>query len=377
MQNLLAVYLIDKVEPFAKWITIAIFSLALISIIVSIFVDKSFTIKLLKIEGLCLLLYSLVLGIFLLSLEISKKYDTAYLEDNSVNLQIIKLVFVPLVVTLSFALITAVVLLIVKNAKAKKLLGIILGSVFGVLAIVSLTTIFIYYSKNISNDGYYSEKLNNVGLYVGAVALVAIVIVCAFVFGRKDKKGFNTRAIAFAGITIAISFVLSYIKLWEMPQGGSITLVSMLPIMIFAYVYGCKKGVLVGAIYGLLQAIQDPFIIHPAQFILDYPLAFSMVGFVGLLKDFNFLNNLPQIKFAIGGVICGLLRYVSHVLSGVFAFGAYAPSGQSVLTYSLIYNTFVFVDISLVIIVGVLVFSSRAFKKVIEDKQQEISAENQ
>jgi len=376
MQNLLAVYLIDKVEPFAKWITIAIFSLALISIIVSIFVDKSFTIKLLKIEGLCLLLYSLVLGIFLLSLEISKKYDTAYLEDNWVNLQIIKLVFVPLVVTLSFALITAVVLVIVKNAKAKKLLSIILGSVFGVMVIISLTTIFIYYSKNISNDGYYSEKLNNVGLYVGAVALVAIVIICAFVFGRKDKKGFNTRAIAFAGITIAISFVLSYIKLWEMPQGGSITLVSMLPIMIFAYVYGCKKGVLVGAVYGLLQAIQDPFIIHPAQFILDYPLAFSMVGFVGLLKDFNFLNNLPQIKFAIGGVICGLLRYVSHVLSGVFAFGAYAPSGQSVLTYSLIYNTFVFVDISLVIIVGVLVFSSRAFKKVIEDKQQEISAEN-
>ncbi|MBO4962179.1 MAG: energy-coupled thiamine transporter ThiT [Clostridia bacterium] len=376
MQNLLAVYLIDKVEPFAKWITIAIFSLALISIIVSIFVDKSFTIKLLKIEGLCLLLYSLLLGIFLLSLEISKKYDTAYLEDNWVNLQIIKLVFVPLVITLSFALITAVLLVIVKNAKAKKLLSIILGSVFGVMVIISLTTISIYYSKNISNDGYYSEKLNNVGLYVGAVALVAIVIVCAFMFGRKDKKGFNTRAIAFAGITIAISFVLSYIKLWEMPQGGSITLVSMLPIMIFAYVYGCKKGVLVGAIYGLLQAIQDPFIIHPAQFILDYPLAFSMVGFVGLLKDFNFLNNLQQIKFAIGGVICGLLRYISHVLSGVFAFGAYAPSGQSVLTYSLIYNTFVFVDISLVIIVGVLVFSSRAFKKVIEDKQQEISAEN-
>ena len=182
MQNLLAVYLIDKVEPFAKWITIAIFSLALISIIVSIFVDKSFTIKLLKIEGLCLLLYSLLLGIFLLSLEISKKYDTAYLEDNWVNLQIIKLVFVPLVITLSFALITAVLLVIVKNAKAKKLLSIILGSVFGVMVIISLTTISIYYSKNISNDGYYSEKLNNVGLYVGAVALVAIVIVYAFMF---------------------------------------------------------------------------------------------------------------------------------------------------------------------------------------------------
>ena len=376
MENLLSTYLIDRLEPYAKWITIAVLAIALISIIVLFLVDKNKSVKLIKIISISAFIYLLSMAILLLSLGISKNYSTAYLQAKWVNLQVIKLVFVPLIVTLSLALIFALIMTLVKNSKAKKVCCISLGVATLISLIVSMITIFVYYSKNISNDGYYSEKLNNAGLYVGAIALVAIVVICAFVFGRKDKKAFDTRAIAFAGVTIAISFVLSYIKLWEMPQGGSITLVSMLPIMIFAFVYGSKKGVFVGAIYGLLQAIQDPFIIHPAQFLLDYPLAFSMVGFVGALKDFNFFDNLPQVKFAIGGILCGVLRYLSHVLSGVFAFGAYAPSGQSVLSYSLIYNSFVFVDIAIVLVVGVILFSSNVFKKVVQDKQQEISTKS-
>ena len=136
---------------------------------------------------------------------------------------------------------------------------------------------------------------------------------------------------------------------------------------------GSKKGVVVGIIYGLLQAVQDPFIIHPAQFLLDYPLAFAMVGFVGALKDFNLFNNLPQVKFLIGGIICGVLRYLSHVLSGVFAFGAYATDSgaSSFLTYSAVYNTYVFIDIALVIIVGLILFSSKSFIKEINKLSQD------
>ena len=190
-------------------------------------------------------------------------------------------------------------------------------------------------------------------------------------FGRKTG-GFDTKAIAFSGVSVALSFVLSYIKLWEMPQGGSITLVSMLPIMIFAYVHGSKKGVFVGAVYGLLQAIQDPWLIHPAQFILDYPIAFAMVGFCGLFGRVKALEKLPQLKFALGAVICGVLRFVSHVLSGVFAFGAYAvDQGKNLWAYSLAYNSFVFVDIALVIVAGVLVFSSKAFQKTVLESKVE------
>ena len=169
-----------------------------------------------------------------------------------------------------------------------------------------------------------------------------------------------------AGMCTALSFVLSYVKFeaaWI--QGGSITLVSFFPICLFSYVYGMKKGLIVGFIYGLLQAIQDPFIVHPAQFLLDYPIAFSMIALSGLLTDLNVLSNLPRLKFSLGVALTGLFRYASHVLSGTFAFGAYAmdSGATNFLLYSAVYNTYVFIDIALVVVVGVILLSSKAFLK--------------
>jgi len=229
------------------------------------------------------------------------------------------------------------------NLPSAKMVTIILGCVCALAFIVSLILMATYHNKYIVGDGYYDQELNGVALYLSAGLLVVLTVVSAFLLG-KGKGGFDTKTISFAGICVALSFVLSYIKLWEMPQGGSVTLVSMLPIMIFAYVHGTKKGVFVGMVYGLLQAIQDPWLIHPAQFLLDYPIAFSMVGFCGILGNTKWLENLPQIKFTIGAVITGVLRFACHVLSGVFAFGAYAvDEGQGLWAYSLAYNSFVFV----------------------------------
>ena len=135
-----------------------------------------------------------------------------------------------------------------------------------------------------------------------------------------------------------------------------------------------KKGLIVGFIYGLLQAIQDPFIVHPAQFLLDYPIAFSMIALSGLLTDLNVLNNLPRLKFSIGALLTGTFRYACHVISGTFAFGAYAADtgATNFLTYSAVYNSYVFIDIALVIIVGIILFSSKSFmhelKKLNQDK---------
>ena len=128
-----------------------------------------------------------------------------------------------------------------------------------------------------------------------------------------------------------------------------------------------KKGLIVGVVYGLLQAVQDPFIVHPAQFLLDYPIAFSMIALSGLLTDLNALNNLPRLKFSLGATLTGIFRYVSHTLSGTFAFGAYAVDNgaSNFLLYSAIYNTYVFIDIALVIVVGLILLSSKAFIKEI------------
>ncbi|MBE7086699.1 MAG: ECF transporter S component [Clostridiales bacterium] len=195
---------------------------------------------------------------------------------------------------------------------------------------------------------------------------------------------FDTKCIATAGVCVALSFALSYVKIFELPYGGSITLFSMFPVMLFAYVYGIKKGLVVGLLYGMLQAIQDPFIVHPAQFLLDYPIAFAMLGFAGCLSGFNFLKDKPRLKFTLSAAIAGVLRWVCHVFSGVFAFGAYALDAIdksegifSVLApaatptanfwlYSTIYNGYVFVDLILVIAVGLALFSSKGFTRQVE-----------
>jgi thiamine transporter len=203
--------------------------------------------------------------------------------------------------------------------------------------------------------------LNQTMLYISSAILVVILTTLAFILD-KSQKPFNTRCVAMAGITVAMSFGLSYIKLWEMPQGGSVTLASLLPVMIFSFIYGTKKGVFVCLIYGILQAIQDPWIIHPAQFLLDYPIAFTAVGLAGIFKSSKINDKAPRLAFSLGCGAVGLFRYIAHTLSGIFAFEAYAK-GQNAVLFSLGYNLYVLVDIALVIAVGALILSSKSLTK--------------
>ncbi|MGN1078413.1 MAG: energy-coupled thiamine transporter ThiT, partial [Candidatus Gallimonas sp.] len=170
--------------------------------------------------------------------------------------------------------------------------------------------------------------------------------------------------ISYAAICIAMSFALSYLRIVKMPQGGSVTIASLLPLMIYSYMFGTKKGVFAGFVYGVLQAVQDPWIIHPAQFLLDYPVAFAAIGLAGMFAQVRKLDRLPQVQFALGALVASVVRFISHVLSGVFAFNAYAfDAGMNPWAYSLAYNSFVFIDIAIVIAVGILIFSSKTVVK--------------
>ncbi len=143
-------------------------------------------------------------------------------------------------------------------------------------------------------------------------------------------RTWDARFITEVGVTIALSGVLHWFKLWEMPQGGSINIGSMVPIFILALRRGPRVGFLAGALYGILEGwILDggKYFYHPVQVILDYPLAFGLLGLAG------FFQKMP----AFGVVIGSLARYASHVISGIVFFGQYAK-GQPVVLYSLGYN---------------------------------------
>lgn len=375
MNNLLlSPYLADVLEVPSKWIFIGLFACLILTLLIAFFVGKFGAKKVVKFSTITALFIAIVLGIVLLVAEICKKYDVAYLTDNYVSLKVVPLVFIPVVATLFIALCFGITLFILSKSKPQlvKKLGVIFGIILAVALIATLVLMAIYHGKYVVGDGYYTDenygKLNSVALYVSAIAIVVITVVVALLLGKKDKKPFDTHCIALAGICVALSFALSYVKLWDMPTGGSVTLVSLLPVMLFAFIYGTKKGLLIGFLYGVLQAVQDPWLIHPAQFMLDYPIAFSTICFAGLLSDLNVFSKLPQVRFAISAIIAGALRFLCHVLSGVFAFGAYAvdAGASSFWGYSLVYNSYVFIDIALVIIAGVILLSSKAFIKEIE-----------
>jgi thiamine transporter len=146
--------------------------------------------------------------------------------------------------------------------------------------------------------------------------------------GKNMRKTFSTRALSEIVVVIALSTVLSYIKIYHLPQGGSITAGSMVPLLWLSLRRGAKIGLFASIVYGIVQLLVEPFVYHPVQVLLDYPLAFGALGLAGFFTS-----------YALIGVAVGIFgRFVSHLLSGVIFFAEYAPEGMSPIVYSAIYN---------------------------------------
>jgi len=142
----------------------------------------------------------------------------------------------------------------------------------------------------------------------------------------------NTWMLVEAGMMIALSVILGeFVKLFKMPMGGSVSLGGMVPLFLFAFRWGGKQGMIAGAVYGMLDLIIGYSSMHPLAIILDYPLAFAMIGLAGFFK------KTPAGY--IGGILTGVFgRFICHVASGVIFYASYAPEGQAPLIYSMLYN---------------------------------------
>lgn len=133
-------------------------------------------------------------------------------------------------------------------------------------------------------------------------------------------------------VMIAAAVALSYVRIYKMPQGGSVTLASMVPILLIALRYGTGWGVTAGVLTGLIQYLQDPYFVHPVQFLLDFPLAFGVLGLAGLARGRSWTVAAWLGPIALVG------RFLAHVASGAVFFAEYAPAGQNPWIYSTIYN---------------------------------------
>ena len=143
-----------------------------------------------------------------------------------------------------------------------------------------------------------------------------------------------------SAIMIALATVLSLITIYKAPLGGSITPLSMLPICLISLKYGVAWGMGTSFVYSLVQlgldfsaatgwGLTKESLI--ACFVLDYILAFSVLGLAGIFRKKGYAGMCIGIGLAV------FLRFVCHVLSGYFVFDIWCPWGN-VLKYSIAYN---------------------------------------
>ena len=171
--------------------------------------------------------------------------------------------------------------------------------------------------------------LTTAGYVLTAVAVFALLILISTLAGKK--KTVNAKQLAFAAGALALAIVTSYIKLFHLPMGGSVTLFSMFFVTLIGYWYGPTVGLMAGVAYGLLQMILDPYIVSIPQMLIDYPFAFGALGLAGFFSE-------KKNGMIIGYIVSVLGRFVFSVLSGVIFFGMYAPEGMSPFVYSVTYN---------------------------------------
>ena len=172
--------------------------------------------------------------------------------------------------------------------------------------------------------------------YVLSIGVMVVCVLAGLALSDRTEKNrtFSARRLAYCAMAVALAYVTSFIKPFELPYGGSVTLLSMLFIVLVGNWYGVKTGVLVGFAYGVLQFLQVPYFLSLFQVCCDYVLAFAALGLSGLFRKRK--NGL-----LIGYIAAVLARGFFHSLGGYLYWMDYMPENfpQSLRTlYPIIYN---------------------------------------
>ena len=178
--------------------------------------------------------------------------------------------------------------------------------------------------------------LTTAGYVVSAVVGAALFAGAVFLAGKHSaKKKLTTKQLVFCAMALALAFITSYIKIiYEMPWGGSVTLCSMLFIVLVANWYGVGTGMMVGFVYGLLQFLQEPYVLSFFQVCCDYVLAFAALGLAGFFAK----SRRGLLK---GYILAVFARGVFHSLGGYLYWMDYMPENfprSLAAVYPILYN---------------------------------------
>ncbi len=182
---------------------------------------------------------------------------------------------------------------------------------------------------------------------------------------NKASSLSNTRKLTETAVMLALAVALSYVTIYSLPMGGSVTLFSQVPIIIIGYRYGAKWGISTGIIYGILEmllqglgnfAYVKGIVSYLILILADYVLAFMVLGLGGAMFKKAVKNQ--TVALGLGAFVGSLLRFVCHFVSGVTIWGEYADGWKSVWVYSAGYNGSYMAAEALISVIGVVLLSA-------------------
>lgn len=224
---------------------------------------------------------------------------------------------------------------------------------------------------NLRTGGFYimsglfvnaEGSLTAAGYALTIIAGIVLFLAASYFAGKHSaKRRFTTKQLVFCAAAMALAFITSYIRLGEMPWGGSATLCSMLFIVLAANWYGAGTGIFVGLAYGILQFIQEPYVLSFFQVCCDYILAFAALGVAGFFAK----SRHGLLKGYIAAVFA---RGVFHTLGGYLYWMDYMPDGfpRSLRSiYPIAYNySYLLVEAVLTIIIISIPTVSKGLNRV-------------
>lgn len=255
------------------------------------------------------------------------------------------------------------------------------------MLLLIISAIFVIGGAVSWNVGSYINKANDdssgqLWITIGMIAVIVgfIITIFSLISMYRKKKGtaesavkrnVNIKRLTLTAILLALGSALSLVKIWQMPLGGSITLLSMLPIALISIEYGIGWGLTSAFAYSLIQMALDlPAVLSwglsPTAIVgtiaLDYILAFSAIGLSGIFR------KKKVIGICAGVFIALCLRFICHVISGTIIFDIWMPEGWSnPFWYSICYNgAFMLPEVIMTIVGTVVLFKVPHFNKLVE-----------
>lgn len=181
------------------------------------------------------------------------------------------------------------------------------------------------------------ENIKGIMSNWAAIATLLGVLILIGVFIKVKHIKFTSRLISHIALAVAMSVILEFFKIFQLPFGGSATLAGMLPIILISLIYGPTTGMFTGFVYGVLNFVIGPaYILHPIQILFDYLLPFIAIGLSGFFKNNKFL------AVAVG--FFGM--FIFNFTAGIIFWGSYAADyNLTPAVYSLIYNgSYILID---------------------------------